>query len=178
MHLLLEGSDLGDLLAEVRTQHGPAARVVRAERIRSGGVAGFFSKERYEVTVEMDGAGGDEQTHVSHADDQAPAAGPAPEGLQVEEREALDFEADWCLPCREMDRTTFRDPAVVRAAEPFVPFKVDVTLGDEAANAVMERFGVSGVPTYVALRGDGSEAARLVGYVPAEQMRQALESAG
>ncbi|WP_380176249.1 hypothetical protein ACFEMC_10920 [Kineococcus sp. DHX-1] len=93
MHLLLEGSDLGDLLAEVRTQHGPAARVVRAERIRSGGVAGFFSKERYEVTVEMDGAGGDDETHVSHADDQAPAAGPAPEGLQVEEREALDFEA-------------------------------------------------------------------------------------
>jgi thiol:disulfide interchange protein DsbD len=31
----------------------------------------------------------------------------------------LDFEADWCLPCREMDRTTFRDPDVVRAAEPF-----------------------------------------------------------
>ncbi len=98
MHLLLEGSDLGDLLAEVRTQHGPAARVVRAERIRSGGVAGFFSKERYEVTVEMDGAGGDDETHVSHADDQAPdqapaAAGQAPEGLQVEEREALDFEA-------------------------------------------------------------------------------------
>ncbi|GAB3467487.1 hypothetical protein GCM10027519_37290 [Kineococcus endophyticus] len=98
MHLLLEGSDLGDLLAEVRTQHGPAARVVRAERIRSGGVAGFFSKERYEVTVEMDGAGGDDETHVSHADHQAPdqapaAAGQAPEGLQVEEREALDFEA-------------------------------------------------------------------------------------
>ncbi|WP_432536751.1 hypothetical protein [Kineococcus arenarius] len=60
-HLLLEGPDLQDLLAQVRETHGDAARVVRAERIRSGGVAGFFSKERYEVTVEMqsDGATGD-----------------------------------------------------------------------------------------------------------------------
>ncbi|MCI2240592.1 hypothetical protein MO973_35305 [Paenibacillus sp. TRM 82003] len=74
-HLLLEGPDLQDLLAQVRQTHGDAARVVRAERIRSGGVAGFFSKERYEVTVEMrhDGTAGDEQQ---------PAGG-----------EALDFEA-------------------------------------------------------------------------------------
>ncbi|MEZ0166029.1 hypothetical protein AB2L27_14820 [Kineococcus sp. LSe6-4] len=108
MHLLLEGSDLGELLAEVRGQHGPAARVVRAERIRSGGVAGFFSKERYEVTVEMDGAGGDDVTHAEHQGPQpAPqpasqpaseveGAGQAPEAPgspEAEEREALDFEA-------------------------------------------------------------------------------------
>ena len=75
-----------------------------------------------------------------------------------------------------MDRTTFRDPDVVRAAEPFAPFKVDVTLGDDDANAVMDRFAVSGVPTYVVLRPDGSEHERLVGFVSAERMRQALES--
>jgi flagellar biosynthesis GTPase FlhF len=82
MHLLLEGSDLQELLAEVRGTHGEAARVVRAERIRSGGVAGFFSKERYEVTVEMDGEG-------TNPD---PAPAPVAEAGE-EEREALDFEA-------------------------------------------------------------------------------------
>jgi len=51
--LLLEGTDLHELLAQVRSAHGEAARIVRAERIRTGGVAGFFSKERYEVTVEL-----------------------------------------------------------------------------------------------------------------------------
>jgi hypothetical protein len=79
MHLLLEGTDLQELLSQVREQHGPAARVVRAERIRTGGVAGFFSKERYEVTVEMDG-------------EQDETAAPAVTG-EDEEREALDFEA-------------------------------------------------------------------------------------
>src|SRR5207244_820872 len=39
----------------------------------------------------------------------------------------IDFEAAWCLPCREMDRTTFRAPVVVRAAADFVVAKVDVT---------------------------------------------------
>ena len=52
-HLLLEGTDLHELLAQVRSTHGEAARIVRAERIRTGGVAGFFSRERYEVTVEL-----------------------------------------------------------------------------------------------------------------------------
>ncbi len=88
----------------------------------------------------------------------------------------LDFGADWCLPCREMERTTFRDPDVVRAAEAFAPFKVDVTLGDDDANAVMARFGVSGVPTYLVLRPDGGEHERLVGFVDAERMRGVLES--
>ncbi|WP_432491067.1 hypothetical protein [Kineococcus auxinigenes] len=76
-HLLLEGPDLQELLAQVRETHGDAARVLRAERIRSGGVAGFFSKERYEVTVEMqsDGATGDrtpEPAARADAQDAAP----------------------------------------------------------------------------------------------------------
>jgi thiol:disulfide interchange protein DsbD len=88
----------------------------------------------------------------------------------------LDFEADWCLPCREMDETTFRHPDVVRAAEPFAAFKVDVTTGDDAADAVMERFGVVGVPTYIVLAPDGTERERLVGYVEADRMTAALRT--
>jgi thiol:disulfide interchange protein DsbD len=88
----------------------------------------------------------------------------------------LDFEADWCLPCREMDRTTFRAPGVVRAAESFAALKVDVTEADDAANAIMARFGVAGVPTYILLGPDGQERRRFVGYVPEEEMQQALET--
>ena len=54
--MLLEGPDIRTLLAQVREEHGPDARIVHAERVRSGGVGGFFAKQRFEVTVEIDGA--------------------------------------------------------------------------------------------------------------------------
>jgi thiol:disulfide interchange protein DsbD len=87
----------------------------------------------------------------------------------------LDFEADWCLPCREMDETTFRDPAFVAAATRFAAFKVDVTLQDDAATAIMSRFQVAGVPTYILLGPDGVERRRFVGYVRAPEMVEAMQ---
>jgi thioredoxin:protein disulfide reductase len=90
----------------------------------------------------------------------------------------IDFEAEWCLPCREMDRTTFRDPAVVRAASSLAMLKVDVTEADERANGLMSRYAVPGVPTYVLLGPDGHERQRFVGLVGADDMVRAMEAAG
>jgi thiol:disulfide interchange protein DsbD len=87
----------------------------------------------------------------------------------------IDFEAEWCLPCREMDRTTFRDGAVVRAAASFATLKVDVTSADDRVNELMARFSVPGVPTYVFLGPDGHERRRLVGFVEADEMLRAME---
>jgi thiol:disulfide interchange protein DsbD len=89
----------------------------------------------------------------------------------------LDFQADWCVPCREMEHTTFRDPDVVRMAAEFEALRVDVTAGDDAATALMGRWRVLGVPTYVILGAGGEERTRLVGFVPAERMLVALRSA-
>lgn len=51
--LLLEGADLAELMVHVREEFGPTARIVRAERVRSGGIAGFFARERYELTIDV-----------------------------------------------------------------------------------------------------------------------------
>lgn len=51
--LLLEGPDLAALMSRVRDELGAGARVVRAERVRTGGVAGFFAREHFELTVEV-----------------------------------------------------------------------------------------------------------------------------
>jgi len=51
--LLLDGDDLAELMLRIREEMGPHARVVKAERIRSGGFAGFFAREHYELTVEV-----------------------------------------------------------------------------------------------------------------------------
>ena len=54
--LQLEGPDLDTLLARVRSEVGESARIVKAEKVRSGGVAGFFAKQSFEITVEVDEA--------------------------------------------------------------------------------------------------------------------------
>jgi hypothetical protein len=51
--LLLEGDDLEALLARARAEGGPEARIVRAEKIRHGGILGFFAKERFQVALEI-----------------------------------------------------------------------------------------------------------------------------
>jgi hypothetical protein len=52
--LLLEGKSITALLAQVRAEHGDDVTIVAAEKIRSGGVGGFFAKERYALTVEVE----------------------------------------------------------------------------------------------------------------------------
>ena len=82
----------------------------------------------------------------------------------------LDFYADWCIPCRELDRFTFTDSEVVQAVGPFVRLKVDLTQYDSPqAEELRQRFGVSGVPTLVFLDSHGQEVqqARVVGYLGA-----------
>jgi len=92
----------------------------------------------------------------------------------------VDFQAAWCLPCRKMERTTFVDPAFVETARNFSLLKADVTEQDEIAEALMERFTVVGVPTYVLLAPDGRELRRFESYVDADDMvaamREALEA--
>jgi hypothetical protein len=51
--LLLEGSDIQELLAQVRAEHGSGARIVAADRVRPTGLTGLFSRERYELTIEV-----------------------------------------------------------------------------------------------------------------------------
>ncbi|MEV1289856.1 hypothetical protein [Micromonospora sp. NPDC049679] len=55
--MLLEGPEIEPLLAQVRDEYGASARIVNAEKVRSGGVGGFFAREHFELSVEVpDGA--------------------------------------------------------------------------------------------------------------------------
>jgi thiol:disulfide interchange protein DsbD len=88
----------------------------------------------------------------------------------------IDFQAVWCLPCREMERTTFRDPAVVRAAQAFTALKADLSTEDDRTTSLMSRFNVPGVPTYVRLDGRADERRRFTGFVEAKDFDQALRT--
>jgi len=90
----------------------------------------------------------------------------------------LDFYADWCMPCHEMDATTYRNPKVIQALEDFRRIKVDVTdaSSPEGSMATGE-FGIVGVPTLVFYDREGEEVvrARRVGYLSADELLNTLE---
>ena len=84
----------------------------------------------------------------------------------------IDFYADWCAPCRELEEITFHHPDVVRLAEnDFTMIKVDVTQGGNPFHeSLLKQYGVKGVPTVVFLDAQGKERTdlRLVDFLPPE----------
>jgi thiol:disulfide interchange protein DsbD len=83
----------------------------------------------------------------------------------------LDFYADWCASCKEMEEYTFPHPAVRAELARAITLQADVTAVDADDQALMARFGIVGPPTIVFFTPDGTEQAnrRVVGFKPAEQ---------
>ena len=86
----------------------------------------------------------------------------------------LDFYADWCISCKEMEKYTFSDPGVHEALQDIVLLKADVTLNDATDKALLKHFGLIGPPSILFFGPDGEErrAWRTVGFMPAEEFRE------
>jgi thiol:disulfide interchange protein DsbD len=88
----------------------------------------------------------------------------------------LDFWADWCAPCRLMAGTTFVDERVVEESRRFVCAQVDVTdPSAPAVAAVLDQYGVRGVPTVVTISSAG-ELRMHTGYIGPDDMLRLLQS--
>lgn len=90
----------------------------------------------------------------------------------------VEFAAEWCLPCVEMEHSTFTDPEVLRDASRFSMLQADVTESSRNNDQLLEEFGVLGVPTIIFYDGSGKEVDRVVGFVDAEEFRRLMNRAG
>ena len=94
----------------------------------------------------------------------------------------LDFYADWCVSCKEMERYTFPDPAVIAQLGNVVMLQADVTANNDDDQALLQHFEIFGPPTIAFFGSDGLERKnyRVVGYMPAAEfaphIKAALES--
>lgn len=89
----------------------------------------------------------------------------------------LDFYADWCVSCKEMERFTFADPQVTARLAGFTLLKADVTANDAEHQALLKRFDLFGPPGILFFGPGGREidSARTVGFVPAEAFAASLD---
>jgi thiol:disulfide interchange protein DsbD len=91
----------------------------------------------------------------------------------------LDFYADWCVSCKEMEAYTFTDAGVQAALSNTVLLQADVTANDEADQALLKRFGVFGPPTIIFFGTDGQQrhGYEVVGYMKAKDFIEHLTQA-
>ena len=91
----------------------------------------------------------------------------------------VDFSADWCTSCKEMERYTFTDPRVQAALSAAVLLRADVTANDADDKALLKHFGIIGPPTIAFYNKDGEERAqyRVVGYMKAEAFAERSRAA-
>lgn len=108
-----------------------------------------------------------------HQDEVAAIAQARAQGKPV----IIDFWADWCTACKELDKTAWSDPRVQAAAGRFVTLKMDGSQDTDAFQKVFEKYAVVGMPTVVFIDSAGREVPqRITGAVEAEEMLKYLES--
>jgi thiol:disulfide interchange protein DsbD len=92
----------------------------------------------------------------------------------------LDFYADWCVSCKEMERFTFSDSRVLAKLKPVLLLQADVTANSEADKAMLKRFSLYGPPGILFFDARGIEQTdlRVVGYQDATHFLKTLQDAG
>jgi len=82
----------------------------------------------------------------------------------------IDFYADWCIPCKELDKETFSNEQVIKESKRFKALKADMTKSvSPEVEKLRNEFKIIGVPTVIIIDASGKEVARITGFIkPAE----------
>lgn len=89
----------------------------------------------------------------------------------------LDFYADWCVSCKEMEQFTFTDPRVIDRMQQMLLLKADVTANNREDRALLKRFGLFGPPGIIFFQPGGQEieSIRVVGFQGADKFADTLD---
>lgn len=92
----------------------------------------------------------------------------------------LEFTAGWCINCKVLERTVYREPAVAEAVRRanMVPIQVDVTTSDPEKNALLTATGGQALPFAAVIDGDGTVIARFTGLFGTDSLVEAINRTG
>jgi thiol:disulfide interchange protein DsbD len=92
----------------------------------------------------------------------------------------LDYYADWCISCKEMEAITFTNSEVSKAMSRFVLVQVDVTINNQHSQTLLKQFGLYGPPAILFFNGAGEEqkSLRVVGFMTPSRFLERLQELG
>lgn len=89
----------------------------------------------------------------------------------------IDFYADWCIPCKELDASTFSNPDVIKASKEYLTLKANMTKSlSPEVESLRDKFNIVGVPTLLILNKKGNEVKRITGYVDAQEFYNIIKN--
>ncbi len=89
----------------------------------------------------------------------------------------IDFYADWCIPCKELDKSTFTDKRVIQQSTNFNMLKANMTKSlSDAVEELRNKYNIIGVPTVLILNDKGQEEKRITGFVNADEFYKILKN--
>jgi thioredoxin:protein disulfide reductase len=90
----------------------------------------------------------------------------------------IDFYAEWCAACRELDEKTWPDANVQKAAAGFVPLRMDMTAKNERNAGIQKKYHIIGMPTVILADSRGKEIDRFTGYQSPKGVAEFLRKHG
>ena len=98
---------------------------------------------------------------------------------EQKKRVLLDFYADWCISCKEMELNTFANPEVNQELQKFILIQADVTKNNAEHQALLKRFGLFGPPGILIfdLNSEELKDQRVIGYMPPQRFLERLKKA-
>ncbi|BBF86150.1 cytochrome c-type biogenesis protein DsbD [Aquitalea magnusonii] len=119
-------------------------------------------------------AGASQAMHFGPVNDIAGLDAALAEARAASKPLLLDFYADWCVSCKEMESDTFPAPAVTAKLQGYVLLRADVTANLPAHQALLKRFGLYGPPGIILFDRKGQERDRIIGFTPAADFARRL----
>ncbi len=88
----------------------------------------------------------------------------------------VDFYANWCVSCKELEHNTFTNQAIQKALQPFVLVQVDITKNSKAQKEILRKYNLFGPPAILFFNEDAQEQKkhRIIGYKPPEEFLKYL----
>jgi len=92
------------------------------------------------------------------------------------EKVIIDFWADWCIQCKELESFTFSDPRVKEVLKDFKAFRSDLTTANDETSKIYKYFKFTTLPTVIIFDSKGNEVKRIIGFMKADEFLEIIKS--